>query len=109
MEELIEGEKHFICFLANNTNFKQTKACIYEMDRHQLHCLREIAENIKHNIIQTGEENFAETHKSFLNRLIGNTLSWNVLEKNSGLLVDICRFALQHYALCNFSDSEEES
>ena len=103
--ELIESEKHFLTYVAHTTNYRQLKACIYEMNEIQKHLIREMSINILENIIET-DSLFLNSNKFILSDIADNKLSWTELEKNSNLIADIVRFSLRYYGICQYYEEK---
>ena len=105
MSEKILLEHHFLEFIAHSVNFKQIAATLRECNPVQILTLREIALNIiaTNGAIQmdgNDDHYFNDTEKEVIVLLSQGKLSPADLSKQTRIITEIVRLALQHYAVC---------
>jgi hypothetical protein len=90
-------ERHFLCFIAHNTNYPQIQAALYKVDRQQYMVLREIAVNILEDVIEIDDhtKEILQVHKNLLRKLANDRLPKKCLLQEAGIITEIVRLALQ--------------
>lgn len=105
----VEIDRHFISFIAYNTNYKQLEATLYEIDESQYIVLREIALNIVSvpSIVhlEKSTKQLLKPHWTTLKDLAKGKFTRRRLKENAFIIPEICRLALHHYCT-NKSDTK---
>lgn len=103
MSDRIHLERHFLCYIAHSTNYKQVKCMLHWVDTNQYKVLREIAYNILKStiILEEATRVTLKEHKIIIRALAKGKLGRRKLGENSKIITEIVRLALQHHAYSN--------
>jgi hypothetical protein len=109
MPNKVQLERHFLNFVANETNYKQVKSILRLVNRSQYMVLREITRNILQGTIdlQSSTLELLQKRKSFIRQLDVGKVSEQELATNSDVLGEIVHLGLQYHALDEYSRCDD--
>jgi hypothetical protein len=91
-------ERHFLAFIAHNTNYVQVEASLKKVDRQQYMALREIAVNIMKSTIELSGDTFQlfKDKREVIRKLANDRLSKAKLAQEAALVAEMVRLTLKH-------------